>query len=82
MVEGIKLFLGRMTRAEERPLEKVFMTAQEHSQNQSLFCAIKRSINITNRLSKECLSISQHGFRPLRPVSTSRPDKAPLLSMV
>jgi hypothetical protein len=57
MIEGIKLFLGRMTRAEERPLEKVFMTAQEHSRYQSLFCAIRRSMNIT--------SLTSSGWTPI-----------------
>jgi hypothetical protein len=33
-------------------------------------------------LSKEFLSISQLGFRPLEPFQISMPNKAPLLSMV
>lgn len=62
-----------MTRAEERPLERVFKAAQKHSRYQNLFCAIVRSMNIISLtssgctptlLSKDFLSISQHGLRP------------------
>jgi hypothetical protein len=72
--EKLKFFLGRMTRAEERQIEKVFMAAQDHSRYQSLYCAITRSMNITSLTSsgwtptlrsKDFLSISQHGLRPI-----------------